>query len=81
MTTMTFNEDALFELPAEAFRVYTWMALYLPKYSYEISYRELAGNLFMSPTTVRKHMDWMVQNGWVERSIDVGFTASYRIIK
>lgn len=81
MTTVTFDREAMFKLPSDAYKIYMWMLIYLPEHSYEISYRELAVNLFMSPTTVRKYMDWMVDNGYVERTVNVGMTASYRIIK
>lgn len=80
-TEVTFDREAIFHMSGEAFRIYMWMNTYLPDYGYEMSYRELAEILGSSPTTLRKHIDWLVASGWIERIALAGITATYRVIK
>ena len=79
--TVIFDVEAIHGLTGEAFKLYMWMKVYLPKYGYEISYRDLAKILQSSPTTMRKHMDTLVAEGYIERIVDVGMTATYRVLK
>ena len=81
MTTISINEEAIYELRDEGLRVYIWMVMYLPSHGYEVSYREIAGMLQISPTTVRKGMDQLVELGYVQRTVNVGMTATYKIVK
>lgn len=81
LNTVRVNIEALHELSGEGFRIYTWMCEYLPKTGYEISYRDLGIALQISPTTVNKHINYMVANGWLERYVTDGMTATYKILK
>jgi len=81
MTTVRFNEESLYELRDESLRVYLWMLVYMPVHGYEISYREIAGMLQVSPTTVRKAMDILVEKGYITRTVNIGMTATYNILR
>ena len=81
LSTATLNIEALHELSGEGFRIYTWMCEYLPKTGYEISCRDLGMALQISPSTVNKHINYMVANGWLEKHVDIGMTATYKILK
>lgn len=81
MINISINEEAIYGLRDAGLRVYIWMITYLPAHGYEVSYREIAAMLQVSPTTVRKGIDQLVEQDYVKRTVSVGITGTYRVIK
>lgn len=76
------TSDHIFELQGESLRIYLWMAMYLPRHGYEVSYREIAANLQASPGTVKKAIDLMVDRGYLDRQMNSGtIPPTYKVLK
>ena len=81
LVEIVFDKEAVFELPGEAFRMYVWMKMYLPSFGYEISQRELVENLQISLNTVGKYLNMLIVKGYIAKEVEVGMTATYRVVK
>ena len=59
--------------------VYRYIARYISEHVYPPSYKEIAAELSISATTVKKHMDELVADGILETDAEPGAQRAFRI--
>ena len=59
--------------------IYRYIARYISKHVYPLSYKEIADELSISAKTVKKHMDELVADGILETDAEPGAQRAFRI--
>ena len=59
--------------------MYRYIVKYIEKHVYPQSYKEIADDLSISATTVKRHMDEFMDDGILETDVEPGAQRAFRI--